>query len=113
MILDSLVTGRRKFAVGRVFYAGDVVLDRPVRALEARRRPGDKFGAYTNIDRASRLLGWGRGTTSSTGSVTPCSGPRCAMTFRQSVAMDVRNSGPGQLTNWMSETRDQPDKVPK
>jgi hypothetical protein len=35
------------------------------------------------------------------------------MTFRQSVAMDVRNSGPGQLTNWMSETRDQPDKVPK
>lgn len=59
MILDSLVTGRRKFAVGRVFYAGDVVLDRPVRALEARRRPGDKFGAYTNIDRASRLLGWG------------------------------------------------------
>jgi len=34
------------------------VSDRPVRELEAGRRPGDTAGAYTLIDRAVRLLGW-------------------------------------------------------
>jgi len=34
------------------------VSDRPVRAFEAGRRPGDTAGAYTRIDRAARLLAW-------------------------------------------------------
>jgi UDP-glucose 4-epimerase len=34
------------------------VSSRPVRALEAGRRPGDTAGAYTRIDRAERLLAW-------------------------------------------------------
>jgi len=34
------------------------VSDRPVRAFEAGRRPGDTVGAYTRIDRAARLLAW-------------------------------------------------------
>jgi fatty-acyl-CoA synthase len=34
------------------------VADRPVRAVEGARRPGDTVGAYTRVDRARRLLGW-------------------------------------------------------
>jgi UDP-glucose 4-epimerase len=34
------------------------VSDRPIRAREAGRRPGDTVGAYTRIDRAVGLLGW-------------------------------------------------------
>jgi UDP-glucose 4-epimerase len=34
------------------------ISDRPVRAREAGRRPGDTIGAYTRIDRAVRLLAW-------------------------------------------------------
>jgi len=34
------------------------VSDRPVRAFEAGPRPGDTAGAYTRIDRATRLLAW-------------------------------------------------------
>jgi UDP-glucose 4-epimerase len=34
------------------------VSDRPVRALETGRRPGDTAGAYTRIDRAARLPAW-------------------------------------------------------
>ena len=34
------------------------VSNRPIRAREAGRRPGDTVGAYTRIDRAVRLLGW-------------------------------------------------------
>ncbi len=32
--------------------------DRPARARDAERRPGDTVGAYTRIDRAERLLDW-------------------------------------------------------
>ncbi len=32
--------------------------DRPVRARDAARRPGDTVGAYTRVDRAEHLLGW-------------------------------------------------------
>ncbi len=72
VILDSLVTGRCEFAAGRDFYLGtgagttvrelldafNRVADRPVRARDAERRPGDTAGAYTRIDRAERLLSW-------------------------------------------------------
>jgi UDP-glucose 4-epimerase len=34
------------------------VVDRPIEARDAARRPGDIPGAYTRIDRAVRLLGW-------------------------------------------------------
>jgi UDP-glucose 4-epimerase len=34
------------------------VVDRPIQAREAGRRPGDVAGAYTRIDRARRLLDW-------------------------------------------------------
>jgi UDP-glucose 4-epimerase len=34
------------------------VAPRPIQARDAGRRPGDTVGAYTRIDRATRLLGW-------------------------------------------------------
>lgn len=34
------------------------VVDRPVLAIEAERRPGDVTGAFTRSDRARRLLNW-------------------------------------------------------
>jgi UDP-glucose 4-epimerase len=34
------------------------VSDRPVKAREAGRRPGDTADVYTRIDRAVRLLAW-------------------------------------------------------
>jgi UDP-glucose 4-epimerase len=34
------------------------VTDKPVRAIEAPRRPGDSTGAFSRSDRARRLLGW-------------------------------------------------------
>ena len=50
--------------------------DRAVRALEAGRRPGDTAGAYTTSTARRACWAGGRATTSLTGSLTPCSGPR-------------------------------------
>jgi UDP-glucose 4-epimerase len=44
--------------VRELLAAFNSVVDRPILARDAERRPGDVDGAYTRIDRAQRLLGW-------------------------------------------------------
>ena len=44
--------------VRELLAAFNQVVDRPVEAREAPRRPGDVAGACSRIDRAERLLGW-------------------------------------------------------
>jgi UDP-glucose 4-epimerase len=44
--------------VRELLAAFNQVVDHPVEAREAPRRPGDVAGAYTRVGRAERLLGW-------------------------------------------------------
>ena len=44
--------------VRELLAAFNQVVDHPVEAREAPRRPGDVAGAYTRVDRAERLLAW-------------------------------------------------------
>jgi UDP-glucose 4-epimerase len=44
--------------VRELLAAFNQVVDHPVEAREAPRRPGDVAGAYTRVGRAKRLLGW-------------------------------------------------------
>ncbi len=53
----NLGTGRGT-TVRELLDAFNHVVQSPIEALDAGRRPGDTAGAYTRIDRAVRLLGW-------------------------------------------------------
>jgi UDP-glucose 4-epimerase len=44
--------------VRELLHAFNRVVNRPIEARDAPRRPGDAAGAYTRTDRATRLLGW-------------------------------------------------------
>jgi UDP-glucose 4-epimerase len=54
----NLGTGRGT-TVRELLSAFNAVVNRPIQAREAPRRPGDVAGAYTRVDRACRLLDWG------------------------------------------------------
>jgi UDP-glucose 4-epimerase len=45
--------------VRELLSAFNAVVNRPIQAREAPRRPGDIAGAYTRVDRACHLLDWG------------------------------------------------------
>ena len=53
----NLGTGRGT-TVRELLDAFNHVVESPIEARDAERRPGDIAGAYTRIDRATRLLGW-------------------------------------------------------
>ena len=53
----NLGTGRGT-TVRELLAAFNQIVERPVQARAAARRPGDVAGAYTRIDRARRLLDW-------------------------------------------------------
>jgi UDP-glucose 4-epimerase len=48
----------RGTTVRELLTAFNTVVDTPVAAVEAPRRPGDVAGGYTRVDRAGKLLGW-------------------------------------------------------
>jgi UDP-glucose 4-epimerase len=56
-IAINLGTGRGT-TVRELLDAFNHVVGSPVDARDAERRPGDTAGAYTRVDRATRLLGW-------------------------------------------------------